>query len=945
MKRFFLILVLLGLLAAGGTYALLREPPPLAPPKPGGEPTPVVSAPRHGRRRAEWDAYSFQLTKGPRTRRYNLPVVVRAQKGAQPHVRLVLDVQDEANYYFVELTARGCRIGKVESGLELSLGIPSDQGLRPQGKNRLIVKRRHDTIEVVLNNVAAASAEDETFHGGRIGAGVLDGSAQVKLERPQPCDPIYFADDFMRGAAEEVGWRTATGSWQVNELRNPSLSSNAFYYVGAAAPGGAAAAAAVRGQWFWDDYRLRVAAMASETADVGIYFYYRNADNCYLFRWNGAQQPGGRRGRKQLVKRYRGKETVLAEAAGGYQPGVWYELEAEVVGQRIRTFIDGHEIFHVTDPNLCFGQIGLYTATTGTQAARFDDVLVHSVRAFHDDFSAEVRGRWSVLRGSWEQRPMGKGHARVVSAEQPARCVAGSHRWRNYTATTTVRLPARLSGDGEVGLVGHYLDEMNYVLFTWVPARGVARLEAVAGGQEVSTEQAEVPRGLPDTRHTLELEWRQNVVTARLDGQAVVSAWVPKLPRGKIGLYAALIREVAFEDVRVAFPLPPEPVLTTHEVFSRELSMQIWAGAALDWETTSEQIDGHALRPVWHRASFFGDATIELEVKNGAAPSGVPKACHLVLSAEATRTVRTGYLLTFAWPKAGENKRQFAVDLLRGGKPVAHRTLTLSGPPRRLRLERIGPNLIASVNNEQILGFRDRQPLRGTRAAYATRNLEVAKGDVKVFSDTVQVYTFSRASSDWRPAAGAWAISNRWECDPRWSFFSGMPQSSKLAAIWNKHAYRGDVCVEFAIGPKMEGRRGGSNYRYVRDFNVTLAADGRDLNSGYTFLFGGWGNSRTAITRRGKIVARTSRQIPTGGIHRRWFYVKAEKRGNTLTYSIDGTRVLSYTDPNPLTGSRVGIWTYDCGIMVSRVRINASRIGAKEPPGTPLGPCRTLYSN
>jgi hypothetical protein len=141
----------------------------------------------------------------------------------------------------------------------------------------------------------------------------------------------------------------------------------------------------------------------------------------------------------------------------------------------------------------------------------------------------------------------------------------------------------------------------------------------------------------------------------------------------------------------------------------------------------------------------------------------------------------------------------------------------------------------------------------------------------------------------------------------------------------------------------MENKRGGSRYNYVRDFNVTIAADGRDLSSGYSFLFGGWGNKKTAITRQGKIVAQKGRDIPTGGIHRRWFYVKVTKRGNTLTYSIDGEPVLTYTDPQPLDGTRLAIWTYDCGIMVSRVRINASRIGAMEPPGTPPGPCRTIY--
>ncbi|NQT52510.1 hypothetical protein HQ576_10685, partial [bacterium] len=675
----------------------------------------------------------------------------------------------------------------------------------------------------------------------------------------------------------------------------------------------------------------------------GVYFYYRDADNGYLFRWNADAQAGGARGRKQLVKRWRGKETILAEAPGGYQPGVWYDLAAEVVGQRIRAYIDGQPVLQAADANLCFGQIGLHAAMPASQAAHFDDVRVQSVDAFHDDFSAPVAGRWSVLRGTWEQGPVKGGHARFVSAEQPARCIAGSHRWRDYTVTTAVRLPARLSGDGEVGLLGHYLDETNYALFTWVPARGVARLEVVAAGEQLVAQQAEVARGLPDTPHTLALQWRQDVLEARLDGQPALSAWTPKLPRGRIGLYGALIQHLAFEDVRVAFPLQAEPVLTTHEVFAREHTMQIWAGAARDWDTTSENVDGQPIAVLWHRASFFGDASIELELDEGDKSNSGPRSCHLVLSAKPQQSVNTGYRFALAWPTDGEGKQTYAVDMLRAGKPVASTKLKLARPPHRLRLDRIGQHLIASINDEQVLGFRDPKPLAGTRAAYAFRHLKVAKEDVKVFSDNVHVYTFSRAGSDWRPAAGSWTISNRWECDPRWSFFSGVPKEGKLAGIWNKRACEGDVSIEFAVGPKMESKRGGSRYSYVRDFNVTIAADGKDLNTGYTFLYGGWGNSRTAITRQGKVVAEVSRKIPTGGIHRQWFYVQVEKRGNTLTYSIDGSRVLTFTDPNPLRGSRVAIWTYDCGIMVSRVRVSASRIGAAEAPGTPSGACRTLY--
>ena len=939
------LLALLIVVPAGGAVAfvlLQSRLPTHSGDQPGSSQAPMLL-------RAPWEPYGYEVRQGPRSRSYNLPAIVTPTQGADPRVRILLDLQDEANYYFVELTRQRTRIGKVESGLETDLGTCRQGGLASQDESRVVIKRRYDAIEVVLNDKVVARAEDESFHGGCIGRGVLAKSATVELRRPQPCEPVYFADDFMKGATEETNWATVAGSWHVATLRNPSLSSNAFYYVGMASFGGAPASA-VRGEWFWDNYRFSTAAMSSGTADIGIYFYYRDQNNYCLFRWNADTQPDGKKGRKQLVKRWHGgQEALLGEAPGGYQPQVWYQLHAEVVGSRVRIFIDGYEIFSATDPDLCFGQIGLYSAVPSPTEARFDDVLVQTVNAFEDDFSTVSLGRWRRFGGSWEQAGEGPRRAYRVTTDAPAKVTAGSERWRDCTLTARLRLPESPGPTAEVGIVSHYLDETNHALFAWQPASGSARLVALAEGKPAAEEQMRLAPAQGATSHLLEMAWKGAVLTARLDGQPVASLFAPGLPQGKIGLHAGDVKGLDFENVHVAFPLPPEPVLTTNEIFSHETSMDIWAGAANDWDTGQETIEGRFIQPCWHRADFPGDATVEVEIKGEAARAAAEgrgtRSCRLVLSAESDNSVLSGYNLVFAWPDATRAESVCKAAITRGKAPLAEGSVALSAPVRRLAFQRLGDHLVAYVNQEPVLAARDPRPLQGPRAAFATVNLPVSREQVTVFSDNVRVYTFSRASTDWRQAAGNWEISNRWECDPRWSFFSGVPDGSSLAAIWNKQAFEGDVTVEFAVGPKMENIRGGGNYRYARDFNVTICADGRDLSSGYSFLFGGWDNASTAIVRGAKIVARSGFVIPrTSGIHRRWFYIKVEKRGPTLSYWIDGSRVLSYTDPQPLPGKRIALWSWDCGIMVSRVRISASAVGGTEPPGTPRGPCRTLYS-
>jgi len=918
--------------------------------------------------RAAWEPYGYQLREGPRSRSYNLPLVVKVAAQAKPNVRLILDLQDRSNYYFVELTEGHTRIGRVESGLEGDLGTRSVQGLVP-GANRVILKRRHDIIEVVLNDAVVARADDESFHGGSIGAGVVGDSATLEVRPPQPCDPIYFADDFMKTASEGAAWKPVSGSWEVATLRNPSLSSNAFHYIGGA-PGGKPPGIAVRGEWFWDNYRFRAAIASQGAADVGVCFYYRDPDNYYLFRWNGATQPDGAKVRKQLIKRWHGKETLLAEVPGGYQPGIWYELEVEVVEDRIRALIDGQAIFGASDPCLCFGQIGLYSAVPPPGEAHFDDILVQSARGFDEDFSTVAAGRWRPLGGSWEQTVEKDRPACRVSADAPAKAIAGSSRWRDYTLAARIRLPEQTVPATEVGLVSHYLDETNYALFAWRPAAGAARLEILVEGKRTVQEHAIVHRAPPGTRHLLAVEWKGGVATASLDGQPVASAWAPGLPRGAVGLYAAEAQALSFEHARVDFPLPPEPVLTTHEIFSRELTMEVWAGAANDWEAATETLDGASTQLFWHRADFQGDASMQIEVKEvelkadearNVPPARLRRSCRMVLSAESGKGALSGYNFLLDWPDAATGGTACKATITRQGTRAAERRVAFSSPVYRLRFERLGNHIIASVNDEPILAAKDPHPLPGCRAAFAALNFPIrshkapaspggvrvhtfGRQDVAVFSDTLRVYTFSKAASDWRPAAGTWEISNRWECDPRWSFFSGVPDASSLAAIWNKYAFDGDVSVEFAVGPKMETARGGTAYRYTRDFNVTLCADGKDLTSGYSFLYGGWDNKETAITRGNSVVARCAAVIPrASGIHRRWFYLKAEKLGSTLNFYVDGSRVLTYTDPNPLPGNRMAIWTWGNGIMVSRVRISASAIKAAEPPGTPRGPCRSLY--
>ncbi|MFW5798952.1 MAG: hypothetical protein ACOCXX_04780, partial [Planctomycetota bacterium] len=157
----------------------------------------------------------------------------------------------------------------------------------------------------------------------------------------------------------------------------------------------------------------------------------------------------------------------------------------------------------------------------------------------------------------------------------------------------------------------------------------------------------------------------------------------------------------------------------------------------------------------------------------------------------------------------------------------------------------------------------------------------------------------------------------------------------------------------------------GDYNNYIRDFNVTLCADGKDLSSGYTFSLGslidGKRNAGSRIIRRGSVIAENTTSpwariaprkdsVATRSLHRQWFHVQArmirlETGGVRLELWVDGHKVCEATDDDPLPGKRVAIWTCNCGIMVARVRVSSTEPGQMEPYDfEPSDRCEHFYS-
>ena len=892
-----------------------------------------------------WASYRYVEVGPASVTSYDFVFQVRCGLNGNPtNVRVAFDRQDEKNHNFVELTGDSLRIGRVEEDFVFTLAQNDNVHFEAGQTIDCRLKRRPHEVRLIIDGALVAAASDEVFHGGSIYVGTPNDSVDVPTARIQRVEDVYFTDDFMRPSDELGEWQVVAGDWGVRGLDNPSLSANAFTLEGHSS---GRPAVALAGHSFWDSYSFRTAVCGAGCGTIGIVFYAHEATeegrlaSFYLLRWAPDGGVLAENGERQLLRYTNGAKHVLAEAMGGYRADQWYTLEIKIHGPRIRAFIDGALAFDVRDPLAVGGKFGLYSEcdTPGcARKAKFDDVSLRRNEDVLNDFSDGTTANWVRFAGNWH---VADGQYRVT-ASAPARSVTGLPDWKNYRLEAEVQ-PREAEW---VGLTAAYLDEASHLLYR-VSNSGQQELVRYANGdREVLARVERPPQGWPDGAARLALTLRQGAVAAEANGEPQMEAWIGPGLRGRAGLYAENAGSAAFDNVAVEFTDGMKSILNVNPVFASEVSMANWAAAESDWTKARSSVVGTYFTDARvHRMECHGDVEFAVNVEKadrlrqlrmsiGTAETDLETGYHLVLKRkEETGSDSWAPASSDPSPEPGapaEEEGDWTARLYHRDTVLLSRTLPLGVTPSDLRFSRNGTMLIGYVNGEPVVQSRASSPALGRRIAYAHSGGTIQPKQNRVACSNAWCYSFRQATTDWRVASGTWEVTNRWQCDPRWTFFSG--RSSRLACIWNKRQFENDVCIDLAAGIKMDRNRGG-RYEYASDLNLTIAADGRDLTSGYSFLFGAHQNKATLILRGEQEVARSHRQIPIHtNIHRRWFHLKVARHGHKLLYWIDDELVLEYDDPDPLPGRQIALWTWNNGIMVAQVRISSLGRGELEPP-------------
>jgi hypothetical protein len=710
---------------------------------------------------------------------------------------------------------------------------------------------------------------------------VLGEGIRLGERRTVPLSDIRFDDNFMRDTAGGT-WQPLAGKWELTALAFPERSANPF--------------------------SLRVAFGADQPADDRLYQGRTRGDDYGLGILLSAME-----GTLHIARITGGSPAAHAGLAED-------DILLEVNGQRVWEYDPRRAIMLL---------VSHWQRDVRLKVLRPGEKAVREFQITRDHY------RWGTPAEGIAIPP--ERTLETAGTDRVALIAAGETGWSDYA----VEVAAKSLGAGGMGVAVGVLSAQDYVVFRW---RGFAaslkpqpeglkpgaadklQLVRVAGGKE--TVLAEREGGYrPYEFYRLGMDWKGETVACSVDGSEVLRATVPELKRGQVGLYALQGDAVFFDDVRVytnreALAAAQRPEQALNRIFAAEEHMDVWANPALEWQRDLQT--GWAV----HQQRFPGTQAVVLQK---------PRFTELTVAQHWTEgaTTTPGPTLVI---KDGQ------ATLAGGGRTASARVG--AGPFARIafseraadvdgaRLTLPAPEGVAEPGAGTLLAIRGLKNLGDPNTA-------------RVSSSNVLEYSFTGAPTDWKVDCGRWGLLNKWICDPRWSWFGGRTRT--LASLWNKHVFSGDVSVDAYVSLMMQ--HDDPPFERPGDYNITLCGDGVNLDSGYTLIFGGDNNSWTRLYRKGKLVAESAKeehrltndrtQHPDKpDLHLRWFHVKLEKIGNTVSFYRDNVRAFSFADPEPLAEGRVAFWTLDNGFLLSRVRI--AHNGAK---AAPFEPRRTSLHN
>lgn len=862
------------------------------------------------------EGWNYQLSDDETEDNWTWTARLTPAKGAW-EARIIFNQADAKNFDFLQIAGDGNRATArfyraLAGSVEKEGDPPASFDIGSGGPFAL--QKSAANIRLLWNGRAVTTATPSST-GTRLGTAAK--GATLANARMQPLEDVLMRDDFMRAQGPDEapvtgGWTRISGTWKTSNMLGPraniELNPNPFVYRGQ--DDGKTGAVALSGSWFWNDYTVAAAVhpnMENPAAPL--------TAGLQAYRQSDGSSIRGEVDFKTGIARISDGKRVLAQSKPfDAEPNQWHRLYLEPGPGITRLLVDGVERVRANTADsapLAQGEAALYVLS-GVNSVDFDDVRVASNPSLNDNFSMPSVGKWTDIAGSWQTR--------IASAGTPARRVkvspaAGlSVTGSSERTEGTVEAHFAPTSTSPVGVAFAVRDAQNYYLArrAVVGKSTVLQIAAIEKGAERILDSA------PNAGNgDIKVAWREGEITATAGNARAVAA-VSEIPVGRVGAWAGAGKAGGASLLSFsALGAPPtfgEEKLP--DKFAKDRLMDNWASAASLWQATGEKPGA----PRRHVGDFFADsgvtvalpapkANATLDVSLGALASDNSGGARLSLTSDGT-----------AWNAT-----------LREGETTVGTAKIDVTAPALLRFARRPVNgenmsLRVAVDGKSVLSATAPRDGKGTRAAIATNIEGFDWNGASAQTSNVLDYGFTGAPVDWRAAKGEWSVAGRWTCSPQWAFFGG--GNDVNATLWSRFALRGDWTLEAYLATPMDSTRG---ERSPTDLNLSIG-DGRDLASGYSFLFGANTRQRNRVMRGDTVVKDAAYVEPKGegNTHQDWFYVRLERRmtpqGLRFIYTVNGQQMWDYTDANPLESvtkapPHLAFWTYNGGLSIARVRL------------------------
>lgn len=618
--------------------------------------------------------YSFVEDKGEGD--YDVTGSLTVKSPAAVDAALAFSYQDKSkDCYLLTVRSGKAQITRISAGKSIPLGNPASLSLKAGQSTQFTLQRRQWRIALIWDNTVVLRAYDRTLGDGKVGTRA-GGGAWDEI-RVQPVGDINVADDFVREEGAQSIWEPSVGTWEAKTLRDDEQaareeaekSANAFSYFGSGVPHGITLA----GNWFWDCYALEASCRPMGRGAFGLVFYYQDENNYLVVRSNCAADPAPNGGKLQLVAVRNGKEQLLAEKPGGYEPGQWYKLRVQVADDQIQCLVDDELRIQANSTACGQGQIGLYVQ--GKSGVFFDDVTCNPYELFRDGFGTVVPGKWALGAG-FKQANGVMSHTGAKSL-----CVGGQN-WQQYTCAADVAL----TGPGNAGLGFCYRGGKSYYAFrlTGGPAPKAQLVEVTDKGQSVLAEKP-----ISGLRHRLRVSVDNGLLTGTVDDAVTVQAVAPGVTGGAIALIAD--GSATFDNLALTLLTARRGSHVTKEFTETDKhpEMAAWASTRGAWVPPAEGKDDW-----WTKGDYFGETAVNFVIPAVGSKTGAARA---IIGGDTDR--KSGLALTVA---ATEKSKKLSFTVSSGDKALKTADVEVEGDAR-VTFAREGSLLVARVNDKLVL--------------------------------------------------------------------------------------------------------------------------------------------------------------------------------------------------------------------------------------------------